>query len=111
LLAKEAVLISALESPTKLFDITDGELQIRRDLVIAVDDGETDEELRQVQGVLSDLWRSATPVSIVSDCVPVTFYLDPPALPDWQPIAKTAGGRRIAYLGAGVGCEPSSSAA
>jgi hypothetical protein len=69
--------------------------RLRRDLVVSSGYGDVAAQVASLESTLADAWTNDSLVSVVEAGEPVTFYLDLPGTPGWDPLASARGAFRI----------------
>jgi hypothetical protein len=93
--ACEALALLQGEAPFELLGHASGALQLRRDRVLAVSEGDRDEEMDAVDAFSRDHARCETPlrpVNVDASYKPIEFHLDAPGFPAWSGFCRFSTG-------------------
>jgi hypothetical protein len=96
--ACEALALLQAEAPFELLGRAPGVPQVRRDRVLAVSDGDMDQEMDVVDAFSSDHATCETPlrpVEVDARYKPIEFHLDAPGFPAWSGFCRLSAGIAI----------------
>jgi len=90
IIASEAVRLIQWHAPLGILGRFPHQPKLRRDAILAVSEGELDEECERVQQFVDNNVGSSSGLSVVdaSGVAPIEFYLDGPGFPAWRPVAR-----------------------
>ena len=103
LTAAECLRLLHWEAPLRVLGRFPEPSALQKELFLAVDEGDLEEELSRLDELIADNNTSETPVShFAGDCTPLTFYLDGPGFPEWSPLCRGGAGQPVLHLGDGL---------
>jgi len=88
--ASEAVWLTQWDAPLSVLGRFPHQPKLIRNAILAVSDGQLDDECDWVQHFLDSNFDSSAPLSLIdaSGVAPIEFHLDGPGFPAWRPVAR-----------------------